>query len=573
MSEPSTSFKRNRDVSDSENEEPYATDEDSSYVPSDHSLHSETSDVLSESSISEEDQSDPEIVASTNNTRKWQSVDGRNQKQFPFTGNPGIKINPTPYHLITEYFCFNQIIDEDIITSMTTETNKNAARCLASKKLTRKSRLKSWTNTDNEEMKKFLGLLIWMGLKKLPSISCYWSTKQLYRNNLAGRIMSRNRFELLLRFWHFDDDTKNDTGDRLFKIRKLVDALNSNFKKLKQPDKYIAIDETMVPFRGRLQFRQYIPGKRHKYGVKLFKICDPDAYTYEISIYQGKSDQQKAGLTKNVVLQLSKDYLNEGRFLVTDNFYTSLELADDLLQNKTHLIGTLRKSRKGLPKEIISTKLKKGEVKGQQDDSGITVMKWKDQRDVLALSTCHTLEIVNTGKKNRKKEDIYKPSLIMDYNKGKSGIDLSDQLSSYSTPVRKSLRWYHKVATEILLGTAMVNAYVIYKSVQKSKKSITEFREKVCEALLQLSDAKDSHTLNINDQNNTNHKLTQTTHVDKRNRKVRRRCIHCYEVLRRRGQNSKEAADSVKKVTTICCTCEAQPSVCISCFTTVHTKL
>lgn len=30
----------------------------------------------------------------------------------------------------------------------------------------------------------------------------------------------------------------------------------------------MAVDETMVPLRGRLEFKQYIPGKAHKYGIK-----------------------------------------------------------------------------------------------------------------------------------------------------------------------------------------------------------------------------------------------------------------------------------------------------------------
>jgi len=35
-----------------------------------------------------------------------------------------------------------------------------------------------------------------------------------------------------------------------------------------EPDEDLAVDE-MVPFRGRLGFRQYIPRKSHKYGIKL----------------------------------------------------------------------------------------------------------------------------------------------------------------------------------------------------------------------------------------------------------------------------------------------------------------
>ena len=71
------------------------------------------------------------------------------------------------------------------------------------------------------------------------------------------------------------------------------------------------------------------------------------------------------------------------------------------------------------------------------------------------LSTKHDLEIVATGKKNKLNEDIMKPEIIIFYNKAKQGIDISDQMASYFTPLRKTLRWYHKIAFEYLLNTAV----------------------------------------------------------------------------------------------------------------------
>ena len=43
-------------------------------------------------------------------------------------------------------------------------------------------------------------------------------------------------------------------------------------------------------------------------------------------------------------------------------------------------------------------------------------------------------------------------------NKGKQGIDISDQMASYFTALRKTIRWYHKIGLEFLLNTAVVNA-------------------------------------------------------------------------------------------------------------------
>ncbi|KAG5891260.1 hypothetical protein JTB14_019667 [Gonioctena quinquepunctata] len=540
--EPSTSLKRKWCDSDGETSYHCSTDEDESGT--------HDSSLSSTSSYAED------VSANVGNIKRtWTAVSGLNKKIFPFTATPRIKIHTIPLHCTTPYFCFCLMVDDEIISLMTEETNKNACRDLSSKTLTESSRLKAWKETNTEEMKKLLGLLIWMGLKKLPSTNSYWSSKPLYKNNIASRAMSRNRFELLLRFWRFDDDTEHDNGDRIIKMRNLIDLLNARFKKFKEPGKYLAIDETTVLFCG---LRQY-DNKRHNNGVKLSKICDTDAYTYKVSVHQGKQD-------KNVALQLSDDYLGHGRLVVTGSRYTSLELADDLLNKNTHLIGTLRKNRKGLPEDVISTNLKKGEITGRES-SGIVVLKWKDQRDVLALSTCHTLQV----EKNRKNEEIRIPKLILDYNRGKGGIDLYDQLSSSSTPVRESLRWYHKIAMELLLKTAMVNAFVLFKKIRSSTINVVEFREKICETLLQID--FEEHKTGKSCEGSSEHELAKSVERDGRNRKVRRRCIHCYETLRQEGKNYKEARDTAKRVITMCAKCPSNPTVCMECFSTIHVNL
>lgn len=123
----------------------------------------------------------------------------------------------------------------------------------------------------------------------MPKIESYWSFKSRYSNKVASNTMSRNRLELLLRFWHFADNKKAPQGDRIYKIRDLVERVVKNYHETMEPGEYMAIDESMVPFRGRLIFNQYIPGKAHKYGVKLFKVCEANGYTHDIEVYAGKS--------------------------------------------------------------------------------------------------------------------------------------------------------------------------------------------------------------------------------------------------------------------------------------------
>jgi hypothetical protein len=316
----------------------------------------------------------------------------------------------------------------------------------------------------------------------MPSIDCYWRQSKLYKNDIARSTMTRNRFQAILANWHFADNEQNESNDRCHKVNDLLKMLVTKFAAARKPQEDIVIDETMIPFRGRLQFKQYLPGKAHKYGVKIFKLCDSAGYTYNMAIYKGKSDRVLS-LPTEVVMQLSQPYLHVGRTLVTDNYYTSIQLANNLLTAQTHLVGTLRSNRKGLPTTVTSARLKPGEMIARENKQGILVLKWKDKRDVIMLSTRHQNDMINTGKKNRLKDTIRKPSAIVYYNSIKQGIDVSDQLASYHTAVRKSVKWFHKVAFEFLMGTAVVNALLIFnKNCSDNGRSdkqlkIAEFRE------------------------------------------------------------------------------------------------
>ena len=82
-------------------------------------------------------------------------------------------------------------------------------------------------------------------------------------------------------------------------------------------------------------------------------------YTWNMKIYCGKEQDAGASVPTNVVMTLAENLLDEGRTAFTDNYYTSLNLANKLLDRKTHLVGTIRSNRKGNPKEVIQKKLKK----------------------------------------------------------------------------------------------------------------------------------------------------------------------------------------------------------------------
>ena len=89
----------------------------------------------------------------------------------------------------------------------------------------------------------------------------------------------------------------------------------------------------MIAFRGRVDIRQHLPRKNHKYGLKLYKACTPEAYTWNFQIHCGKSSQID-GLsgTESLTVSLTQNVLNTGSTIYSDNYYSSVVLAEYLIR-------------------------------------------------------------------------------------------------------------------------------------------------------------------------------------------------------------------------------------------------
>lgn len=155
-------------------------------------------------------------------------------------------------------------------------------------------------------------------------------------------------------------------------------------------------------------------------------------------------------------------YLDEGRYLFVDNWYTSIDLAEKLLDRNTHVVGTLRANRKRNPKKVTNEKLVRGSIAAKRNRRGIVVLKWKDRRYELMLSTKHD----NTMKSFiRRRITFEKPHIVADFNNGRSNIDLTHQMGSYHTCLRRSIKCYRKLIFDLICNTSTVNALSIYTSV------------------------------------------------------------------------------------------------------------
>jgi hypothetical protein len=63
-------------------------------------------------------------------------------------------------------------------------------------------------NTSIEEIKAFIGILIFMGYHRLPSIRLYWSNDPNFYCEHVAKIMHVNRFLKILRFLYLNDNSQ-----------------------------------------------------------------------------------------------------------------------------------------------------------------------------------------------------------------------------------------------------------------------------------------------------------------------------------------------------------------------------
>lgn len=285
--------------------------------------------------------------------RQWKADDG-NINAYTFNpNNEQIGLNPDLIETLqngTPLDFFQCIVSNDIIHKIVTETNRYAGQQLRSKTISPHARINKWYDTNELEMKQFFGILIWTGLVSLPSYHLYWSTSNIFQTQF-GIIMSRNRFESLMKMLHFSDNTCADTSNRLYKLGTLINDIMMNSNLCMQPKQNLCIDESLIKFMGRLAFKQYIQNKRDRFGIKEFKLCISPCYTIAMRVYCGKEVDNMlnvGNVGSNVVMELAEPYLDNGRTVYVDNWYSSVELAELLQARNTYLVGTLRQNRNNI---------------------------------------------------------------------------------------------------------------------------------------------------------------------------------------------------------------------------------
>ena len=255
-----------------------------------------------------------------------------------------------------------------------------------------------WQPVTEEEFMAWLGFLLAMGFHRLPSIRDYWSTDWVLGTPELVKVMPRQRFEEILRYFHVNDNTNmpqrgSPEFDKLYKISPFINEIKTNFLMQYHPNEHQAIiDEAMIKFKGCSSLIQYMPKKSTKRGIKMWCRADSgNGYLCDFDIYVGRtSDGIEHDLAFSVVTKLCQTLYGKWHKVFLDNFFTTLKLVEHLFENKVLSCGTFRSGRKGFPKELFDKKeikkLQRGEVMCRRKGP-IVALTWLDNKPVHVLST------------------------------------------------------------------------------------------------------------------------------------------------------------------------------------------
>lgn len=184
--------------------------------------------------------------------------------EVAFLGNDTLP--PDVMSLRTPCDFFTYFVTDVFLTDVTNQTKLYAQKSKPTKQF----------EVNIIDLKKFIGILIYMSVFEYPNVRSYWGR---YSFDPIRSTMPLNQFEEIRQFLHFADSTdmpqKDDPNyDALYKFRPIVDHFNERFSSIPMAQ-HICVDEQMCATKmAKSNIKQYMPNKPHKWRFKLFVLCD-----------------------------------------------------------------------------------------------------------------------------------------------------------------------------------------------------------------------------------------------------------------------------------------------------------
>lgn len=316
-------------------------------------------------------------------------------------------------------------------------------------------------------LKAYIAILYFRGANqdnKIP-IDELWSEQY---STFYRTAMSRNLFKLWNRCLRFDDiNLREDRKktDTYAAMREIWEDWNSRLRLFFEPTSCICVDEQLVASRCRSPHRIYNPSKPGKYGELIRWCCDADnRYFLNGSPLTKRPEDHDAILlhkeenrAKTLVTNLVAPFLDKGLNVTGDRFFTSLELAEELLERKTTYVGTVATNKRHLPPVLLQPREKFESVfVFGGTDKKVTQQshQYSAKKKVFLLSTMHHNVAIENDTKKKSEIQLY-------YNSTKGAVDTGDEMCKHTTTRVATRRWT-VVHFHNMLDVSGVNALTLF---------------------------------------------------------------------------------------------------------------
>jgi hypothetical protein len=134
------------------------------------------------------------------------------------------------------------------------------------------------------------------------------------------------------------------------------------------------------------------------------------------------SNQREINQGQRVVLDMVRPYFDSRRGVITDNFFTSIPLAQELFNQRLTITGTVRTNKRAVPNEFLphTSRSENTSLFGFSNHLILVSYVPKKKKAVLLLSTQFHANDTTGDEKN-------KPEINIHYNKTKGAVDTGDK--------------------------------------------------------------------------------------------------------------------------------------------------
>ncbi|KAG2899430.1 hypothetical protein PC117_g22232 [Phytophthora cactorum] len=371
-----------------------------------------------------------------------------------------------------------------------------------------------------DELMIFLGILFFMAMNDKGEYANYWGLQAEdlifggVTTSLDG-IMTLHRFKLLRRCLSFNATPNTLDQDAAARIRPLLNLLKITGGQYIHVGRDVALDEASVACRSR-QGRHmivYNPMKpTGEYHFRLYMVCCSTtwiALNYKLHCNRSDILDRLSGVVDQVeaqnlreelgdvskirqhVLEVTRPLFGTNRIVNMVNYYTSVQLLQELRLKGPYGRGTIRANSKHFPVHTIlyNDDCTRGDYRqAVSHDHSMLAASWCDGNVVNLVSNADCTHVTTvTRMVGTEKQSFPAPECVAQYNTNIQGVDRLDQIRGrFSTADGHSYKRWHKMLVLALIDVARSNAYLTRRLVKSDPATRDPHRTFVMELVGEL---------------------------------------------------------------------------------------